>query len=39
MVRPGPFAWPEFFTALLVLCTWALFAGIFFAWLLKRLTR
>jgi hypothetical protein len=27
------------FTALIVLCAWTLFMGIFFAWLLKRLSR
>ena len=39
MVRPRPFAWPGFISALLVLSTWALLAGVFFAWLLNRLTR
>ena len=39
MVKTGPFAWPQFLTALLVLSTWALLAGVFFAWLLNRLTR
>ena len=39
MVRPRPFAWPGFLVALLVLSTWALLAGAFFAWLLNRLTR
>ncbi len=39
MVRLRSFAWPGFFTALFVLCAWALFAGSFFAWLLNRLTR
>ncbi len=39
MVQPLPFAWRGFLSALLVLCTWALFAGSFFAWLLNRLTR
>ncbi len=39
LVRPGPFAWQGFLTVLLVLSTWALFAGTFFAWLLNRLTR
>ena len=39
MVQPRPFAWPGFFAALLVLSTWALLAGVFFAWLLNRLTR
>ena len=39
MVQLRPFAWQGFLTALLVLSTWALFAGTFFAWLLNRLTR
>jgi hypothetical protein len=39
MVQPRPFAWPGFLAALLVLGTWALLAGVFFAWLLNRLTR
>ena len=39
MVRPRPFAWPGFISALLVLGTWALLAGVFFSWLLNRLTR
>ena len=39
MVRPRPFAWPGFLSALLVLSAWALLAGTFFAWLLDRLTR
>ena len=39
MVLPRPFAWPGFISALLVLSTWALLAGVFFAWLLNRLTR
>ena len=39
MVRPRPFAWPGFVVALLVLSTWALLAGAFFAWALARLTR
>ena len=39
MVRTRPFAWPGFLTALLLLSTWALLAGVFFAWLLNRLTR
>lgn len=39
MVRSRPFAWPGFLAALLVLSTWALLAGAFFAWLLKRLSR
>lgn len=40
MVQPRPFVWwPDFLVALLVLSTWALLAGAFFAWLLSRLTR
>ena len=40
MVHTRPFVWwPGFLVALLVLSTWALLAGVFFAWLLKRLTR
>ena len=39
MVKPQAFAWAGFLTALLVLSGWALFAGMFFAWLLNRLTR
>ena len=39
MVQPRPFAWPGFLAALLVLSTWALLAGMFFAWLLNRLGR
>ena len=39
MVRPRPFAWPGFLAALLVLSTWALLAGVFFAWVLDRLRR
>ena len=39
VVQPRPFAWPGFFAALLVLSTWALLAGTFFAWLLNRLKR
>ena len=39
MVQPRPFAWSGFLAALLVLCTWALFVGAFFAWLINRLTR
>ena len=39
MVQPRPFAWLGFLTALLVLSTWALLAGVFFAWLINRLTR
>ena len=39
MVQTRPFAWLGFLTALLVLSTWALLAGAFFAWLLNRLTR
>ncbi len=37
MVRLQPFAWPRFLAALLLLSTWALLAGTFFAWLLNRL--
>lgn len=39
MVQPRSFAWSGFLAALLVLSTWALLAGAFFAWLLNRLTR
>jgi hypothetical protein len=39
MVQPRPFAWTGFLAALLVLSTWSLLAGVFFAWLLNRLTR
>lgn len=39
MVQPRLFAWSGFLAALLVLSTWALLAGVFFAWLLNRLTR
>ena len=39
MVRPQPFALLGFLTALLVLSAWALFAGVFFSWVLQRLTR
>jgi len=39
MVQPRPFGWLGFLTALLVLSTWALIAGTFFAWLLNRMTR
>jgi 2TM family of unknown function (DUF5676) len=39
MVQPQPFAWTGFLTALLVLSSWAFFAGVFFAWLFNRLTR
>ena len=39
MVRPQPFAWPGFISALLVLSTWALLTGVFFSWLLNRLRR
>ena len=39
MVQPRPFAWMGFLAALLVLSGWALLAGIFFGWLLNRLTR
>ena len=39
MVQPRSFVWPGFLAALLVLSTWALLAGVFFTWLLNRLTR
>ena len=39
MVRPRPFVWQGYLTALLVLCVWALLAGSFFAWLHNRLSR
>jgi len=39
LVRPRAFAWTGFVSALLVLSTWAFFAGVFFAWLSTRLTR
>ena len=39
MVQQRPFAWTGFLTALLILSSWAFFAGVFFAWLLNRLTR
>jgi hypothetical protein len=39
LVQSSPFTWPVFLFALLVLSTWALLAGTFFAWLLNRLTR
>ena len=39
MVQPRPFAWQGFLMALLVLSTWAFFAGAFFAWLANRLIR
>ena len=39
MVRPRPFAWPGFIAALVVLSAWAFLAGVFFTWLLNRLTR
>ena len=39
MVQPRPFAWMGFLAALLVLSGWALLAGIFFGWLVNRLTR
>ena len=39
LVQARPFAWPGFFSVLLVLSGWALLAGAFFAWLLNRLTR
>jgi hypothetical protein len=39
LVQPGPFAWSGFVTALLILSGWALAAGMFFAWLSRRLAR
>ncbi len=39
VVQPRPFAWLGFLAALFVLSTWALLAGMFFAWLLNRLGR
>lgn len=39
LVQPRPFAWSGFLMALLVLGTWAFFAGTFFAWLSHRLIR
>jgi hypothetical protein len=39
MVQPRPFSFPGFVAVLLVLGTWALLAGMFFAWLHARLTR
>jgi hypothetical protein len=39
MVQPRAFTWSGFGLALLVLSAWALLAGMFFAWLLARLTR
>ncbi len=39
MVQPRAFGWPGFLTALLVLSAWALLAGVFFSWLLNRMTR
>ena len=39
MVQPRPFAWTGFLMALLVLSSWAFFAGAFFAWLSNRLIR
>jgi hypothetical protein len=38
-VQSRPFAWTGFLTALLVLSSWAFFAGAFFAWLSNRLIR
>ena len=37
MVQPRPFAWSGFLVALLLLSSWALLAGTFFAWLRDRL--
>ena len=39
MVQPRLFAWSGFLAALFVLSAWALLAGVFFTWLLNRLTR
>lgn len=39
LVQARPFAWPGFLAALVILSTWALLAGAFFAWLFSRLTR
>ncbi len=39
MVQLRPFAWQGFLAALLVLSLWAGLTGVFFAWLLNRLTR
>ena len=39
LVQPGPFALSGFVTALLILSGWALAAGMFFAWLSRRLAR
>lgn len=39
MVQPQPLAWSGFLAALLVLSTWVLLAGAFFAWILNCLTR
>lgn len=39
MVQPRPFSWTGFFMALIILSIWALFAGAFFSWILRRLTR
>lgn len=38
-VLQRPFAWAGFLTALFALGTWAFLAGVFFSWLLNRLTR
>lgn len=37
MVKPAAFAWSGFLVAMLGLSTWALLAGMFFAWLHNRL--
>ncbi|WP_454909477.1 DUF5676 family membrane protein [Variovorax gossypii] len=37
MVQPRPFAWSGFLVALLLMSSWALIAGTFFAWLRNRL--
>lgn len=39
MIRPAPFSWASFFTALVVMSAWAFLAGAFFAGLLRRLVR
>ena len=37
MVKPAPFAWSGFGTALFILAVWAFCAGAFFGWLRDRL--
>ncbi|MEO7938338.1 MAG: DUF5676 family membrane protein [Burkholderiaceae bacterium] len=39
MVRPRPFEWQGYLTALVVIFAWALLAGSFFGWLHNRLSR